>query len=168
LSLHGKPARAMRLLTTPTIGARSEELVIDWYDRLLGAQHQNVTSAVGDFVLRRADGWWAYQLAVVVDDAAQGITHVVRGQDIADNTARQLHLQRVLRLQTPIYLHTPLVLAEDGQKLSKQNGARALDIEQPLVALQDAGRVLGLQIQATDVNSWLASALNHWRARWLA
>jgi glutamyl-Q tRNA(Asp) synthetase len=166
--LHGKPARAMRLLTTPTIGGRPQALVIDWRDRLLGAQHQDVTSSVGDFVLRRADGLWAYQLAVVVDDAAQRITHVVRGQDIADNTARQIHLQRVLGLPTPIYLHTPLALADDGQKLSKQNGAYPLDIERPLATLQDAGRVLGLEIEATEVNLWLSSALNHWRARWLA
>ena len=76
-------------------------------------------------MLKRADGLWAYQLAVVVDDAAQGITHVVRGEDLADNTARQILLQRALGLPTPRYLHTPLVLAADGHKLSKQNGAAA-------------------------------------------
>ena len=83
------------------------EGVVDWSDRRLGPQHQDVAREVGDFVLRRADGLWAYQLAVVVDDAAQGITDVVRGADLADNTPRQIVLQRALGLPTPRYLHTP-------------------------------------------------------------
>ena len=82
-------------------------------------------------MLQRADGLWAYQLAVVVDDAEQGITDVVRGEDLADNTPRQIHLQRLLGLPTPRYLHTPLVLGDDGEKLSKQNGAAPLDAEPP-------------------------------------
>ncbi|MDE2296845.1 MAG: tRNA glutamyl-Q(34) synthetase GluQRS, partial [Burkholderiales bacterium] len=100
--LRGRPARAMRLLAAPTTAAPLDPLRIDWHDRRLGAQHQDVTAAVGDFVLRRADGLWAYQLAVVVDDAAQVVTHVVRGEDLADNTPRQIHLQCVLGLPTPI------------------------------------------------------------------
>ena len=84
--LHGRAPRAIRLRTCRQ-GAGGD-IVIDWHDRRLGAQQQNVTRAVGDFVLKRADGLWAYQLAVVVDDAAQGVTHVVRGEDLADNTAR--------------------------------------------------------------------------------
>jgi glutamyl-Q tRNA(Asp) synthetase len=93
---------------------------------------------VGDFVILRADGLWAYQLAVVVDDAEQGITHVVRGQDLADNTPRQLHLQHLLGLPEPRYLHTPLVHGANGEKLSKQNGAAALDLSDPARTVQTA------------------------------
>ncbi|MFM2058014.1 MAG: hypothetical protein RLY71_2399 [Pseudomonadota bacterium] len=134
-------ARAWRLLTQHPDGA---DVVIDWSDRALGAGQQNVSCAVGDFVLRRADGLWAYQLAVVVDDAAQGITDVVRGADLADNTPRQRWLQRCLGLPTPRYLHTPLVLGANGEKLSKQNGAAAVDVSAPREVLWRAAAALGL------------------------
>ncbi len=117
---------------------------LQWHDRRLGPQHQDVEKSVGDFPLKRADGYFTYQLAVVVDDAAQGITHVVRGEDLADNTARQIFLQRALGLPTPVYLHTPLVLGPNGEKLSKQNGAQALDTSRPLAALNAAAQALGL------------------------
>jgi glutamyl-Q tRNA(Asp) synthetase len=126
---------------------------------------------VGDFVLLRADGLFAYQLAVVVDDAAQGITHVVRGQDLTDNTARQMLLQRALGLPTPYYLHTPLVLGSNGEKLSKQNGAQALDTANPgtsLRALRLAATALGLS--PTESNSTmqvLADWTSQWQARWV-
>ncbi|MDP1902100.1 MAG: tRNA glutamyl-Q(34) synthetase GluQRS [Rubrivivax sp.] len=152
--LHGKPARAMRLRAEGTV---------HWHDRRLGPQVQDVAREVGDFVLQRAGGLWAYQLAVVVDDAAQGITHVVRGEDLADNTARQILLQRALGLATPVYLHTPLVLAADGRKLSKQNGARALDLAAPVAALQEAAQVLALpRIEAQSPADWLAAAVPAW------
>lgn len=165
--LHGKPARAMRLRVAPAPGS-DEALVIDWHDRCLGALQQDVTNEVGDFVLQRADGLWAYQLAVVVDDAAQGITHVVRGEDLADNTPRQIHLQRCLGCTTPAYLHTPLVLGANGEKLSKQNGAQPLDVQNPLQTLPAAGAVLGLHVEGTNPADWLGAAVNAWRARWPA
>jgi glutamyl-Q tRNA(Asp) synthetase len=158
--LQGKPARAVRLRT---VGADGLALRVDWTDRRLGARHQDVSAAVGDFVLRRADGLWAYQLAVVVDDAEQGITDIVRGEDLADNTPRQILLQRALGLGTPRYLHTPLVLGEDGAKLSKGNGAVGLELHDPLAALQAAARVLGLpQLQARSVGGWLEAAVPVW------
>ena len=164
--LHGKPARAMRLRVAASIDEAAAELEIAWLDRRLGAQHQNVSAAVGDFVLKRADGLWAYQLAVVIDDAAQGITHVVRGEDLTDNTPRQIQLQKVLSLPTPIYLHAPLVLGRDGEKLSKQNGAQPIDTRDPLAALGRAGLALGLDVTGSDVPGWLAHATAQWHTRW--
>lgn len=153
--LHGRPPRAWRLRT-------DRAGPVDWTDRRLGPQQQDVEHAVGDFVLRRADGLWAYQLAVVVDDAEQGITDVVRGEDLADNTPRQLLLQRTLGLPTPRYLHTPLVLGANGEKLSKQNGAQALDLADPAAALQAAARMLGLPEAAGSP----AERLAQWTAAW--
>jgi glutamyl-Q tRNA(Asp) synthetase len=99
----------------------------EFNDRRLGPQRQNVEEYCGDFVLKRADGLFTYQFAVVVDDAFQGITDVVRGEDLLDSTARQIVLQRALGYPQPRYLHLPIVLNEAGQKLSKQTGATALD-----------------------------------------
>ena len=142
--LQGKAARAWRLDVQRVIDTLQLPTPLQWQDRRLGEQTQDVAQEVGDFVLRRADGLWAYQLAVVVDDAAQGVSDVVRGEDLADNTARQILLQRALGLPTPRYLHTPLVLGANGEKLSKQNGAQALDLSNPLQAVNQAARVLGL------------------------
>ena len=181
--LNGHTARAWRFLTANSESnrplAQAERALIaieniaaitqsqpagevEWHDRRLGPQRQNVSRDVGDFVLRRADGVWAYQLAVVVDDAAQGITQVVRGEDLVDNTARQILLQHALGLPTPGYLHTPLVRGANGEKLSKQNGAQALDTSQPLAALNQAAAVLGLSARAADT----AGALQAWVAEW--
>ena len=169
--LHGRPARAWRFHTGKLIPPPAhvalhsrDHAVVHWNDRLLGPQQQNLATAVGDFILRRADGLWAYQLAVVVDDAAQGITHVVRGQDLADNTPRQIRLQQALGLPTPQYLHTPLVLGANGEKLSKQNGAQALDTRAPLLALNAAARVLGLPQAAGSCTDALGGWVNAWRA----
>ncbi|WP_062112409.1 tRNA glutamyl-Q(34) synthetase GluQRS [Collimonas pratensis] len=139
----GKPARAYRL-RVPDPGHIDELIIFD--DRWLGRVQQHLAIEVGDFVLKRADGYWAYQLAVVVDDAEQGVTHVVRGADLLDSTGRQIYLQRQLQLATPQYLHVPVITNADGEKLSKQNGAQAIDMTQPLQALIKAAWFLGLDI----------------------
>ena len=157
--LQGREGRAWRLRVPD---ADDPQGLIHWHDRRLGDQSQKLGEAVGDFVLRRADGLWAYQLAVVVDDAEQGITHVVRGEDLADNTPRQIWLQRALGLPTPHYLHTPLVLGENGEKLSKQNGAEALDVREPVKALTAAAHALGLPVQGARVDEVLAQAVQAW------
>ena len=160
--LHGKAARAWRL--------RTGGAAISWQDRAAGPQMQEVEDAVGDFVLLRADGCFAYQLAVVVDDADQGISHVVRGADLLDNTARQIWLQQCLRLPTPQYLHTPLVLGANGEKLSKQNGAQPLAVatqDQALTALQAAANTLQLQAShAQTCAQALAEWVMQWRDKW--
>lgn len=122
---------------------RVEPGVISFHDRLLGLQQQDVSQVVGDFVLKRADGIWAYQLAVVVDDAAQGITDVVRGADLLGSTARQQLLAGLLGHWPPTVMHVPLVVGPDGQKLSKQNGAPSLDLTDPVSLLMRAWTRLG-------------------------
>ncbi|MDR3454388.1 MAG: tRNA glutamyl-Q(34) synthetase GluQRS [Rhodoferax sp.] len=178
--LQGRRARAWRFLTegfeqkqaAAHTGSTQSAIpsianpIITWIDRRLGAQQQNVALEVGDFALKRADGLWAYQLAVVVDDAAQGITHVVRGVDLADNTPRQILLQRALQLPLPAYLHTPLVCAANGEKLSKQNGAQALDTasaESAFNALAAAAAVLGLPPHTGTAAEALAAWVGAWR-----
>jgi len=153
--LHGRAPRAWRFRVEPGI--------VEWRDRRLGKQHQDVGAEVGDFVLRRADGLLAYQLAVVVDDAAQAVTSIVRGEDLADNTARQVLLQRALGVPTPEYLHTPLVRGDNGEKLSKQNGARAVDTADALRALNPAAHALGLAQQHGGLPDALASCQRQWR-----
>lgn len=143
----GKTARAFRL-RVPEAATPENHIVFE--DRWVGPVTQHLAMEVGDFVLKRADGYWAYQLAVVVDDAAQGVTHVVRGADLLDSTARQIYLQRLLQLPTPAYLHVPVVTNPVGEKLSKQTGAQAIDLERPEQALRDAAHALGLPIGPTD------------------
>lgn len=117
--------------------------VVGFDDAVHGRVVQDVAAAVGDVVLRRADGLWAYQLAVVVDDAAQGVTEVVRGADLLDSTPRQILLQQCLGLPTPRYAHLPLVVDRAGRKLSKSLAALPVDAAAPLPALAAAWRMLG-------------------------
>lgn len=153
--LHGRAARAWRL--------RVPEGIVPWTDRRVGVHLQDVAREVGDFVLKRADGLFAYQLAVVVDDAEQGITHVVRGEDLVDNTPRQILLQRALGVATPSYLHAPLVLGANGEKLSKQNGAQPLDLADPRAAVVRAAAVLGIALPADGtLGDALAQATRAW------
>ncbi|EGV30668.1 Glutamyl-Q tRNA(Asp) synthetase [Thiorhodococcus drewsii AZ1] len=130
--------RAQRSIRLNTHGAR-----IDFEDRIQGPQSQSIEEATGDFVLHRADGIHAYQLAVVVDDAYQGITHVVRGADLLLSTPRQILLQRLLGCSRPTYGHVPLILDEQGHKLSKSHSAAPVDPSNPLPALNLAWRLLG-------------------------
>ncbi|KGM55341.1 glutamyl-Q tRNA(Asp) ligase [Lysobacter arseniciresistens ZS79] len=131
-----RPRPAVRLRVAPDARVAFEDLV-------RGPQVQDVGATVGDFVLLRADGYWAYQLAVVVDDAAQGITDVVRGADLLDSTGRQILLQRALGLPVTRHAHLPLVTGADGRKLSKSESARPVDPTDPLPALRRAWAALG-------------------------
>jgi len=133
----GKTAHALRVDT------RGASIVFD--DAVQGPVHQNLDTGVGDFVLYRADGIFAYQLAVVVDDAAQGITDVVRGADLLASTPRQIHLQRLLGYPTPRYGHVAVAVNAQGEKLSKQTRAPAIDAAAPLPALLAALDFLGQQ-----------------------
>ena len=120
--------------------------VVRFEDRVQGVYLQDVHAALGDFIVRRADGPFAYQLAVVVDDAAQGVTHVVRGADLLDNAPRQICLQQCLGLPTPQYAHIPVVMDENGRKLSKSAGAAILDDNAPERELQRALTFLGHEL----------------------
>ncbi|HEU0152339.1 MAG TPA: tRNA glutamyl-Q(34) synthetase GluQRS [Arenimonas sp.] len=149
----GDPARA------PSVRLRVPDGVIGFEDELQGHFEQDVGRAVGDFVLWRADGLWAYQLAVVVDDADQGITHVVRGADLLDSTPRQILLQRRLGLPTPAHAHLPLVLGADGRKLGKSLQALPIDDDAPWPALRAAWRFLGQPDAALDAGGAPGPAL---------
>lgn len=128
----------------PAWRLRSPDRTIIWHDDLQGAQEENLREVAGDFVIRRVEGLWAYQLACVVDDGFQGVTHVVRGADLRDSTARQLYLQELLGLPRPGYLHLPLVVDADGRKLSKSDKALPVDPADPLPALRQALAWLGV------------------------
>ena len=138
---------------------------VAFVDRVFGTQTQRLDVDVGDFVVRRSDALYAYQLAVVVDDAAQRITDVVRGADLLASTPRQIFLQRVLGLPTPRYLHVPVAVDADGRKLSKETQAAALP-RAPLPALLAAWRFLGQDLAPAEIGSarefwsWAAA---HWR-----
>ena len=159
----GKQARTLRL-RVPDAGMTDE--CITFEDRWLGPLTQHLSSEVGDFVLKRADGFWAYQLAVVVDDADQGVTHIVRGTDLLESTQRQIYLQRLLGYPTPSYMHVPVVRNEQGEKLSKQTGARALDLTRPLDELLQAARFLELSVTHADsLPSFWEASLAAWKNR---
>ncbi|HEX5125834.1 MAG TPA: tRNA glutamyl-Q(34) synthetase GluQRS [Rhodocyclaceae bacterium] len=154
-----RSARAWRVRTEPGDIAFS--------DAIQGECHEDVFDDVGDFVVMRADGQFAYQLAVVVDDAEQGVTHVVRGADLLDSTPRQIFLQRLLGYMTPEYAHLPVAINASGEKLSKQTLAAPLDENNPVVALHAALVFLGQAppsaLMRASVNEVWTWAQAHWR-----
>jgi len=159
----GRSPRSLRL-RVPEAG----DDVITFRDRFAGVVSQRLASESGDIVLKRADGYWAYQLAVVVDDADQGVTDVVRGADLLDSTPRQIFLQRLLGVPTPRYLHVPVVRNENGEKLSKQTGALAVrpdDTAGAVAALRQAAGFLGLDLVPADsVDAFWRAAVPAWGA----
>lgn len=135
----------------PAWRVRVPDEIIEFDDEIVGYYAQNLAHDIGDFVLLRADGFWAYQLAVVVDDAAQGITHIVRGQDLLVSTPRQIYLQRCLNAPTPHYAHLPLLTNKLGQKWSKQTRADAIDVNQAAAQLRQVMSYLNIPT-APDTN----------------
>lgn len=152
----GREARAFRVRTAAG--------PIEFVDRVQGRVVQDVGREVGDFILLRADGCFAYQLAVVVDDADEDITDVVRGADLLDSTARQIHLQRLLGLPAPRYLHLPVAVNAQGGKLSKQTGARAAGPASLAAAFEFLGHALPIQLRTGPPAEQLAWAVDHWNA----
>jgi glutamyl-Q tRNA(Asp) synthetase len=141
---------------------RAPARVIAFDDRVVGHIEEDVAERTGDFVIKRADGAFAYQLAVVVDDAEQGITDVVRGGDLLSSTARQIALQRELGYSTPRYAHLPLIVGPDGSKLGKRDGALALpslDERRVGETLGLALRMLGVEVVASHPRAMLDEAL---------
>ncbi len=153
-----KNAHALRIQTNND--------AIQFKDILKGAYAQRLSSDVGDFVLRRADGIYAYQLAAVVDDAAQNITNVVRGADLLDSTPRQIFLQQLLGYPLPQYMHLPVVTNAKGEKLSKQTNAAPINISDALAQLVGALHFLGqkppLEILEGDISSFWQWAKQNW------
>ncbi len=150
-----------------SIRVRTDEAIIEFHDRIQGRQRQDLGTMIGDFVIRRADALFAYQLAVVVDDAEQGINQVVRGSDLLDSTPRQIHLQRKLGLPQPDYSHLPLAVTIHGEKLSKLTSAPAVDRDRPgpelLRALNFLGQSAPRALASQAVEEILAWAARHWR-----
>ena len=157
----GRPARSLRF--------RVPDGTVTVTDRRCGTFSQDLGREVGDFVIRRSDGFWAYQLAVVADDAFQGVTDIVRGEDLLDNTPRQAALQDALGAPRPRYMHLPLVLNSRGEKLSKQGGALPVDTTDPLPALERCWARLGFPpIGADSPGAFLRAAVAPWAERWAA
>lgn len=152
--------------TDAAVRLRVPHREIHFLDRLCGEQRENIADTIGDFVIQRRDGLFAYQLAVVVDDHYQGITDIVRGADLLDNTARQILLQQQLGLPTPRYMHLPLVMSSEGQKLSKQNLAPALPLPAQPALLWQALLFLGqeppTELKEASTTEILAWGIAHW------
>ena len=148
----------------PAWRIRVPDRIIGFSDGIVSSYAQNLAGDIGDFVLLRADGYWAYQLAVVADDAEQGVTHIVRGQDLLVSTPRQIYLQQCLGVPTPQYAHLPLLINTQGQKWSKQTLAPALDLNRREQLLRQVFRYLNLpEAPETDRPAELLDwAVAHW------
>ena len=148
----------------PAWRIRVPDRIIGFSDGIVGGYAQNLARDIGDFVLLRADGYWAYQLAVVADDAEQGVTRIVRGQDLLVSTPRQIYLQQCLGIPTPQYAHLPLLTNTQGQKWSKQTLAPALDLNRREQLLRQVFRYLNLpEAPETDRPAELLDwAVAHW------
>ena len=148
-----------------TVRIKAGSAPIRFNDRIAGDLLQDLLHDVGDFVVKRADGYAAYQIAVVVDDHLDGITDVVRGADLLASTPRQIHLQHLLGYSTPRYAHLPLVVDSSGRKLSKHDHDRPVDVDKALHSLVAAWRFLGQKIpqhDLGDVEEFWSFAANHW------
>jgi glutamyl-Q tRNA(Asp) synthetase len=163
------PGRTPRAWRVRVPAATDPHALIQFDDRWQGLISENLAEHVGDFVLKRADGFWAYQLAVVVDDTEQGVTDIVRGADLLDSTVRQIYLQRLLGFSTPRYLHVPAVMNDRREKLSKQTGAQSLDVRNPINALMEASEHLGLTLSHTPsaVDEFWTMAIPAWGQRFV-
>lgn len=154
----GREARSIRV--------RTGDISIRFDDRLQGRQQESLTGTCGDFLLRRADGLIAYQLAVVVDDAEQGVTDIVRGADLLDSTGRQIHLQQLLGLKIPRYMHLPMAVNAQGEKLSKHTHAQPVSSQhrsQTLcAALGFLGQPLETDMETADLGEIWQWAIDHW------
>lgn len=154
--IHHEPCmRPWRAAQPHAIRMRAGAATVRLSDALQGVFEQHLASAVGDVVLRRRDGHYAYQLAVVVDDAAQGVSEIVRGADLLDSTPRQIALQRLLALPTPSYAHLPVLVDSDGQKLSKSRFAPAIRAEQACAELRFMLELLGQEVVSAPTPSGL-------------
>jgi glutamyl-Q tRNA(Asp) synthetase len=153
-----KQARSLRVRTN------TEEIQFD--DEIQGLYRQNIEDEVGDFIIRRGDGLTSYHLAVVADDAHQGVTEIVRGSDLLDSTPRQIYLQRLLDLPTPNYIHLPVATDTQGRKISKQNHAEAVSIDHPIPVLYNALKFLGQEpikdLCDGDSDNIIQWGIDHW------
>lgn len=146
------------------VRVRVDDAVIEFTDRVAGHMRVHLGRDVGDFIVKRRDGYFAYQLAVVVDDTWQGVTHVVRGNDLLDSTPRQIYLRQKLGCPAANWCHVPVIVDDRGGKLSKQNRARPVDVARPLTVLRQALRALGQPVPdgAGGVNGVIRRAIEAW------
>jgi glutamyl-Q tRNA(Asp) synthetase len=158
--------RELPAATPAAIRVRVEAGQVQFTDRIQGTYRQNVAEAVGDFILRRRDQIYAYVLAVTVDDAAQGVTHIVRGADLLDNTPRQLYLQRLLGLPEPCYAHVPVLTEADGGKLAKSRRSVRLTADSPLPQLCLVFSLLGLAPPRSLAAATISDAWRWAIAKW--